>query len=263
MSEPFASPPTELPALSDCSFYHTMDLPGYGLVEGEWDLRRTADVYLGHVNFAGKRVLDVGTTDGFLCFYAEQRGAYEVVGVDLSPAHAWDTVPFADETTMRESSQFQAGIARLNNSFWLSHRLLGSKAKLVYADVYSIPRAVGEFDIAIFGAILLHLRDPFLALQRVLSLVKETVIVVDLLWPRKSLLYLASGILRRPIVEFLPNPVTKQPRETWWAIPPSTVKRWLAILGFEAQRTLYHRQRHRQRWHWLYTVVAHRARYAQ
>ena len=263
MSEPFASPPAELPALSDCSFYHTMDLPGYGLVEGEWDLRRTADVYLGHVNFAGKRVLDVGTTDGFLCFHAEQQGAQDVVGLDLSPTHNWDAVPFVDEGVLQELLQFQRGIVRLNNAFWFAHHFMCSKANLIYSDVYSIPGSAGEFDIAIFGAILLHLRDPFLALQRVLSLVKETVVVVDLLWPRKLLLYLASGLLRWPIVEFLPNPVTKQPRETWWAIPPSTVKRWLAVLGFEAQRTLYHRQRHRQRWHWLYTVVAHRARYAQ
>jgi len=260
MSEPFALPPPELPELSACSFYHTMDLPGCGLVEGEWDLRKTADVYLGHVSFAGKRVLDVGTTDGFLCFRAEQQGAQDVVGLDLSPAHSWDAVPFVDEGVLRESLQFQRGIVRLNNAFWFARHFMRSKAKLIYSDVYSIPESAGEFDIAIFGAILLHLRDPFLALQRVLSQVRETVIVVDLLWPRKLLLYLASGLLRRPIVEFLPNPVTKQPRETWWAIPPSTVKRWLAVLGFEAQRTLYHRQRHRQRWHWLHTVVARRVR---
>jgi hypothetical protein len=160
-AEPFAVHPA-LPALSECSFYHTMDLPGYGLIEGEWDFRKTAGTYLGGVNFAGKRVLDVGTTDGFLCFYAEQQGAREVVGVDLS-------------------------------------------------------------------------------------------------WPRKLLLHLAANIFRWPVVEFLPNPRAKRPRETWWAIPPPTVKRWLGVLGFDVQRTLYHRQRHRRRWHWLYTVVAHRA----
>ncbi|MBV9971725.1 MAG: hypothetical protein JO135_00155, partial [Candidatus Eremiobacteraeota bacterium] len=31
--------PRTVTNLSDCYFYHTMEIPGYGLVEGQWDLR--------------------------------------------------------------------------------------------------------------------------------------------------------------------------------------------------------------------------------
>ena len=61
--------------LADCAFYHSMDLPGHGTVEGMFDLRGAVDEYLGGVDLRGKRVLELGTADGFLCFEMERRGA--------------------------------------------------------------------------------------------------------------------------------------------------------------------------------------------
>ncbi len=48
----FASPRSVV--LADCSFYHSMDLPGVGAVTGEWDLRGRVDEYLGGVQFGGR-----------------------------------------------------------------------------------------------------------------------------------------------------------------------------------------------------------------
>ena len=64
--------------IEDCYFYHTTDIPNYGTVDGEWDLRGNEDNYLGNVNFENKKVLDIGTASGHLCFYMEKMGA-EVV----------------------------------------------------------------------------------------------------------------------------------------------------------------------------------------
>lgn len=52
----FAEPPASLPDISDCTFYHVIDLPGVGTTDGGWDLRGKADEYLGRIDFAGKRV---------------------------------------------------------------------------------------------------------------------------------------------------------------------------------------------------------------
>ena len=60
--------------VDDCFFYHTLDLPGIGLVEGQWDLRGRFDDYIGDVDLRDKTVLDVGTANGFLTFEAEKRG---------------------------------------------------------------------------------------------------------------------------------------------------------------------------------------------
>ena len=45
--------------------------------------------------------------------------------------------------------------------------------------MYGIDESIGDFDIAIFGLVLLHLRDPFLAMQRVLTQVREKVVIVQ------------------------------------------------------------------------------------
>ena len=48
--------PLKIADIGDCSFYHTVELPGYGVINGEWDLRGRVDEYLGNADFAGKRV---------------------------------------------------------------------------------------------------------------------------------------------------------------------------------------------------------------
>ena len=69
-----------------------MELPGVGVVGGQWDLRETIEDYLAAFPFAGKRVLDVGAARGFPSFEMERRGA-EVVSFDMSPDGRWDIVP--------------------------------------------------------------------------------------------------------------------------------------------------------------------------
>jgi hypothetical protein len=54
-------------------FYHHMDLPSLGELGEEWDLRKTFGDYLGHFDFHGRRVFDVGTASGFLTFIARGR----------------------------------------------------------------------------------------------------------------------------------------------------------------------------------------------
>ena len=58
--------PLKVEDIGDCSFYHTVELPGYGVINGEWDLRGRVNEYLGNVDFAGQRVLEIGPASGFL-----------------------------------------------------------------------------------------------------------------------------------------------------------------------------------------------------
>ena len=39
--------PLHIPSVEECNFYHSTDIPGVGLVEGQWDLREGFDEYLG------------------------------------------------------------------------------------------------------------------------------------------------------------------------------------------------------------------------
>ncbi len=248
----------------ECCFYHTIELPGLGTMQGPWDLRGGVDEYLGHVDLSGKRVLEPGPASGFLTFEMERRGA-SVTAYDLSEDQEWDVIPYAGRDASAEIEQMRAQMRRINNSFWLCHGLFGSKAVLAHGHVYDLPRSIGEFDVCLLGSILLHLRDPFLAMQKCLALTRETAVVTDML-PRSDLLgaswlrRMVPGLLRPPVAGFAPDPVTQRPTDTWWKLHPEIVARMLGVLGFGETRTTFHTQLYRGRRLRLFTVVGRRTR---
>ena len=79
----YEAPPETTPALEDAFFYHSMDLPESGFVDGLVDLRPYVDEYLGNVDFAGRRVLEIGPASGYLTFHMEGQGA-EVVALEIA-----------------------------------------------------------------------------------------------------------------------------------------------------------------------------------
>ena len=117
------------------------------------------DEYLGNVDFAGQRVLEIGPASGFLTFEMEKRGA-DVISVEVTDEHGWDFVPYPDARLEEVFGPRRIVMQQLKNSYWFSHAALQSKAKVYYGDAYNLPAALGEFDIAVMGAVLLHCRDP-------------------------------------------------------------------------------------------------------
>lgn len=259
--------PRTVTDLSDCDFYHTTDIRGYGLVESKWDLRQGIDAYLGRAKFEGKRVLEMGTASGFVSFNMERKGA-DVVAYDLSDQQASDVIPFAQYPHEEYLRKRKEHIRRQNNAFWLCHRAFRSRSKVVYGDVYSVPTSIGPVDVSTFCAILVHLRDPFLALERALRLTRETVIVTDRVSPFHipTLFRFRDRFLRRktlaPSMKFLPDWHTQEPKESWWRLFPELVQRFIGVLGFEKSEVTYHHQTYNQGNLKLrlrfFTVVGHR-----
>jgi SAM-dependent methyltransferase len=222
--------------LADCSFYHTMDLPGGDHVEGEWDLRGREDVYLGHYNFRGKRALELGPASGHLTFFMEKSGA-SVVSFDLpfngSPALV--PTPGLDVESAMESGR--EGFRRLRNSWWYAHSRYGSRAKVVYGDIENIPSDVGRFDVSVFAAILVHLPDPFAALKQAAAVTDDAIIVVE---PRVPLF--DQNV---PLLYF--NPPGPMPARAvyWWGITRTAIQNMLTGLGFPAITITTHIQKRR------------------
>jgi hypothetical protein len=266
MSQHVYAEPRIVTDLAECEFYHTMDVPGYGVQRGAWDLRVGLSDYLGRVDLRGKRVLEMGTADGFISFEIERQGA-EVVSHDLSDAYSFDVVPYAgidvDQVVVRMREQMK----RLNSAYWLSHGAFRSQAKMVYSDVYTLPAEIGPVDVCIFGSLLLHVRDPFLALQKALTLTRKTAIVTDRLpilrapsWLRTMDRFapVTARPMFAPSIQFMPDWRTQIPTDTWWWLSPELVKRFLGVLGFRRTRVTYHRQPTTGRYGWLFTVVGTR-----
>jgi hypothetical protein len=247
--------PQEITDINKCYFYHTMDIPGYGLRKGQWDLRAGIRQYLGNTEFKGKRVFEIGTASGFICFYMEKQGA-EVVAYDLSENEAWDVVPYAGYDYEQEITMRKKEIKKLNNSFWLAHKAYKSRAKMVYGTVYNIPEAVGMYDIATLSSILLHLRDPFRALQGVARHTKKMIIITEPFF---------SPMIVPPLgnlfnTSFLPDAKKMLPKDGWWALSPKMIKKFIAVLGFEKTKTNIHLQKYFGRNKPMFTIVGYRTK---
>ena len=267
-------PSDSLPEINpdDYYFYHTINLPGLGQMNGEWDLRDTADAYLGNVNLANKRVLEMGAANGFLSFYMESKGA-SVVSYDLSPEQDWDMVPHASKDLAALAPERKNHIRKINNAYNLGHSLLNSRAERVYGSVYAIPSSVGPVDVSTFGSILLHVRDPFLALQQAASITKETMIVTEVVDNSRQKVFnklfgwLGTDTVRKmrrkilgPSMIFRPVARLGTPEETWWHLTPELLEEFLAVLGFGKVTITYHQQQFAQhnRNEFMYTLVAQR-----
>ena len=257
-SEPVFADPIVGLARGDCYFYHTTDVPGHGPIAGEWDLAPGIDAYLGRVSFEGRSVLDVGAASGFLTFHIEKRGG-RVISYDLSEAQAWDIVPLSGLDVAEHARIRKAHIRAINNGYWLCHEAYGSRARMAHGTVYQIDPALGPVDVSVFGSILLHLRDPFLALHNAARITGETMIVSELVPGSHPLARLAGRFAGRS-QRFKPRFAKNRPWDTWWELPPRLIVEYLGVLGFERTVVTRHSQSLLGRRLPMYTVVATRTK---
>jgi tRNA (mo5U34)-methyltransferase len=157
-------PTASLSDVRDRWWYHTIELPDGSVTPGWFDLRPYVARYGLPDDLSGLRALDVGTWDGFWAFELERRGA-EVVALDLDDERDLDWPP------RRRPAQWPE--ARRGDGFRLLHELLDSRVERRNLSIYqATPEQLGTFDLVFCGAVLLHLRDQLLALERIAGLTR-------------------------------------------------------------------------------------------
>jgi tRNA (mo5U34)-methyltransferase len=153
-------------------WYHTLELAPGVITEGMFDLRPVIDRYQLPERLEGLRVLDVGTWDGFWAFEMERRGAAEVVAIDL------DDERDLDWPAARRPESFPD--KRRGDGFRLAHEVYGSRVDRREVSVYAAtPEELGTFDLIFCGSVLIHLRDPMLAMERIANLCRGTFVSVE------------------------------------------------------------------------------------
>ncbi|MBA3298908.1 MAG: methyltransferase domain-containing protein, partial [Thermoleophilaceae bacterium] len=215
--------------VAEIDWYHTLELAPGVTTPGWLDTRRIARQVPLPTSLEGKRCLDVATFNGFWAFEMERRGAAEVVGIDVLDPARWDWPAGSDPETVATLAERQAG----GRGFEIARRALGSSVERLERSVYELdPNEIGTFDVVYLGSLLVHLRDPVGALERVRSVCRETLVVVDGVDPLLSLLF------RRLPAATLDG----VGRPWWWHGNPAALARLVQAAGFdviEGPRRLY------------------------
>ncbi|MBF6557277.1 MAG: methyltransferase domain-containing protein [Acidimicrobiales bacterium] len=228
----YAQPPAEPPRLESCRFYQTIDLPDLGTQRGQWDLRPGIDRYLGALDFSGRRVLEIGTANGFVCFELERRGA-EVVAFDLADGLVYDAQPLVQSQAHLGALQSEhvAGLKMIKNAYWLAHHQLGSRARVAYGHANSLPGFLGTFDVAVLANVLQHLQDPIGAVIQA-ARISDAIVVTEADWMAGS-------------YEDLPGMVLFDDKNpfTWYQVKPRLIEMVLSRIGFGDVTVEYHEQK--------------------
>ena len=261
----FAKPPSNNISLEDCAFYHVQDIPGLSEpTEGKWDLRKGVDEYLGHVDFKNKTVLELGPSSGYLTFHMEKLGG-NVTSIELDiKKKNRDIVRRVKHDWQGELNMFMKEEERRQNAYWYAHKAFNSKSKLIQSHVNDLPAEIGIYDISVICAVLLHIQNPFLALEKMLRHTREKVIITE---PggytrinnfRNIIRNLIRRIMRlnQPLMAFIPN--EHRAPFKWWYLSPEIIVNMANILGFEKNTITYHKQTVNRRNTWFFTVVCER-----
>ena len=206
-------------------WYHTLELAPDVTTPGWFDLRPIID-RLPWPDVRGKRCLDVGTSDGFLAFELERRGASEVVATDLRDHSLWDWpvhLRARGVEYLRTVTGPDKGVG-----LRLAKRALGSSVEPVEVSAYDLsPSTVGHFDVVVCGSLLLHLRDPMGALQAIRSVCRG-----QFLCTNQIDLGLTAFARRAPLARLHGAGDECQ----WWVPNPAGHRHMLLSSGFAIER---------------------------
>lgn len=224
------------------SWYHTLELSPGNVTDGIFDLRPVVDRYGLPPRLDGMRALDVGTFDGFWAFEMERRGA-EVVALDVDDERDFDWPPTRARVTGMDVPR--------GEGFKIAKEALGSSVERIGCSIYDAkPEDLGTFDLVFCASVIIHLRDQFLAFERIGALCRN--------------LFISAEAYNAPL-SLLPIPVSRYRADrpdkavVFWEPTIQTWSRMLRTAGFPQVQRLG-RFKLRAREGWSVRHVVHRAR---
>lgn len=200
-------------------WYHTIDFPDGSSSPGQFDTRPAAETVEWPEALVGGRCLDVGTFDGFWSFEMERRGASQVIAIDLDDPEELD---WSYDNRIAGPAGVRRRRTERGPGFRTALERLGSSVERVSRSVYDLsPESDGMFDVVLCGALLVHLRDPVLALERMRSVCRGQLVLVEAVDERLELLAPFWPVARfRPWVD------------QWWRLNSRGLETMLDVTGY-------------------------------
>ena len=217
------SSPEDLRALvAERQWYHTLELAPGVVTPGLFAHTPHVDRYGLPADMSGLRALDVGSFDGFWAFEMERRGA-QVTALDV------DGPEELDWPRRLRALGAQAPNAQISQStnFAIARGALDSAVERASLSIYhATPERLGTFDVVFCGSLLIHLRDPVLALERMADLCSGRLVLGEAYSRR------LDWIPRVKVAEFR----GETPWMTWWLPTSRTLLAMTRCAGFEDVR---------------------------
>lgn len=188
-------------------WYHKIPLPGGATTPGRdweplWENIRKATRGL---DYSGRRVLDIGSMDGMWAFEAEDRGAAEVLTIDVCGASADRLLFCREQRKSRVLPFFNITVERLTEN----------------------KGSLGDFDIIQHLGVLYHLPDPYVSLSQCRALTRpggllalETAYVADL--PMSCMVF--NGVMPADAAD-------AEDAGYWWRIYKGAHPQWAPSLS--------------------------------
>jgi tRNA (mo5U34)-methyltransferase len=201
--------------IASVNWYHTLDLNGV-TIPGIFNMSKYVNHYGIPTSLEGQSALDVGTASGFFAFEMERRGASPVVATDLE---RWEDHDFSARYQIDEKGKTESQ-NMLTRAFEIAKKYKQSKVNREIAGVYELRNKLARrFDLVICANVLLHLQNPYLALQNICRVTAGMAIVA-------TQVYEAKFRKSRPILVYLNKP------HLWFALTPHCMELISLQAGF-------------------------------
>ena len=165
---------------------------------------------------AGKRVLDIGASDGYWTFWSEMNGAEQAVAIDVEGFENYDW----GQVSMPPNVPSPVG-GETDNFLYLKSEY-GFKAERFINSVYELDKTVhGTFDVVFFYGVLYHLRHPLLAFDKIRSVCQGVVFLETHLNSANN--FVPSSVFYRDDVFGITN---------WTGPSQACVVQWMVDAGF-------------------------------
>lgn len=202
---------------------HQIELPGGLVTPGFIDTKKEWTTLDISDDLHGKRVLDVGCSDGYYSFQCEKLGAHEVIAIDDKSSLLWTQ---------------GSGISMVMD-------MLNSKINFMHKSVYDLDKnELGEFDLVFFLNVIYHLRYPLLGLDKIRQVMRPGATLLYKSYYSTNIEFKLFGKLlklqigNKPISQFYPSNELAGDYTNWWGPNIPAHRGMIESSGFKIEREL-------------------------